>query len=159
MLLLPYFDLLSQTLLHPLPPIIYLPSLPLSISPSLTSCFPACQTVIINGENDSPPGPREPSTLTALGEIECICASECVCVCMCFPLYLQTFGLWSALSSMRLYVQCQQRSMISPPPKNTPNDLQRLPNTGRKHRPTCYPRAITHTHYTVEGVHWQPLLL
>lgn len=36
--------------------------------------------------------------------------------------------------------------MISPPPKDTPNDLQRLPNTGRKHGMTDYPRAITHTH-------------
>lgn len=71
--LLPYF----HSLPHPFPPIIYLPSLPLSISPSPTSCFPACQTVIINEENDSPPGPRESSPLTALREWNprvCVCA-------------------------------------------------------------------------------------
>lgn len=64
LLLLPYFDLLSHpphsnthththTPIHsttflPLPHIIYLQFLPLSITPSLTSCFPVCQTVIIN---------------------------------------------------------------------------------------------------------------
>lgn len=47
---------------HPSPPpsllplthIIYLPFLPLPISPSLTSCSPACQTAIINGETIVP---------------------------------------------------------------------------------------------------------
>lgn len=67
-------------------PIIYLPFLPLSISPSLTSCFPSCQTVIINGENDSPPGPREPSTLTALRESVSIHRSL-------FPSYLKTWPM------------------------------------------------------------------
>lgn len=63
-LLLPYFDLFSPPphTSHPSPPpsllplthIIYLPFLPLPISPSLTSCSPACQTAIINGETIVP---------------------------------------------------------------------------------------------------------
>lgn len=111
---------LSSLISPPVPlfcPIIYLPFLPLSIFPYPTSCFPSCQTVIINGENDSPLGPREPSTLTALrareGESVCVWLYVCVCVHVCAYTDLcsprtSRLGLWSTLHSMRLYVQRQR---------------------------------------------------
>lgn len=72
---------------------------------SLTSCSPVCQTVIINGENDSPPGPWEPCTLAALS----VCVSP----------YLQTWPI-VPLYSMRLYAHCQwQKHDLTPSKKHS----------------------------------------
>lgn len=122
---------------HPLP-CYHLSTIPPSFQLSLflTSCSPVYQTVIINRENDSPPGPWEPSTLAALRN---------VCV---FPLTSLPPDLAHGPAPLNASL-CSASEAWSHPLQKTQQMTYRDSQTH-----SDYPRVIMHTLY-MWNVQWQ----